>query len=110
MAGSGSPEVNDDPLFFVDVQVQVVLLTPVHQISHLPVSKFIVILNEAHNCCVIHVLQDLVVVVPWTAVVGHQGEQQGAWNTALGCAGVQGDDLGVIVVDSDRTVLSEQEV
>ena len=79
--------------------------------SHLvPVNQFIFILNEANNCCVIHILQDVVAVVPGTAAMGHQGEQQGAQNTALGCANVQGDDLGVVVVDSGRLCSVREEV
>lgn len=67
----------------------------------LPVSQFIVIPNEAHNCCVIRVLQDVVGVKSWTAVMGHQDEQQGAQNAALGGAGVQGDDTRVVFIPSD---------
>ena len=103
MAGTGSPEVDDDLLRLVDVQEQVVPPTPFLQMLHLiPVGQLVVILNEAHNCRVIRIFQDVVGFVPGTTVMGHQGEQQGAQDAALGGAGAQGDDTGGVVAHSSR--------
>ena len=80
---------------------QVVDFAPVHQMFHLvPVGQFIVILDEAHTSCVVRILQEVVGAESGTTVVGHQGEQQRAENTALGGTGVRGPSDPVCTPDS----------
>lgn len=66
--------------------------------SHLiPVGQFAVILDEAHNCCVIRKLQEVIGVDSGLTVVSHQDEQQRAENTALRGTDVQGDGTGDVI-------------
>ena len=44
----------------------------------LPVSLVVVVPDEAHPCCVVCKLHNVVGGCPWDAVVSHQSEQQGA--------------------------------
>lgn len=73
---SGTSGVNNHLLCFVDMEDQVVGATPLHQMLHLPsVGLFVVILDEAHHCCVVRVLEDVVSTGSSLTVVCHQGEQ-----------------------------------
>lgn len=75
------------------------------------VSHFVVVINEAHNCSVIRILDDMVGDVIRRAVVCHQGEQQGAQNAALWATSVQGDDTRVVFFNlCTDWVLSERKV
>lgn len=65
-------------------------------VHFLSVSQFGVFINEAHNCSVIRILDDMVGDVIRRAVICHQGEQQGAQNAALWATSVQGDDTRVV--------------
>ena len=65
----------------------------------LPVSQVVVIPNEAHHCCVVYKLHNVVGGSPWDAVVSHQSEQQGAQDTALRGACAEGDDTGGILTE-----------
>lgn len=54
-------EVNNGLLCLVNTEDQIVDFTPVHQVSHLvPVGQFAVIPDEAHNCCVVRKVQEVI--------------------------------------------------
>ncbi len=92
MTGPRFPEVDNDLLCLVSIEDQVVDFAPVHQVLHLfPVGQFVVTLDESHCSCVVRQLHKVVGAESGTTVVGHQGEQQGAENTALGGTGAQGE-------------------
>ena len=100
------PEVDNDVPSFVHVQDHFDFATPANQLLHLlPVSQVMVIPDEAHQCCVIHKLHNVVGGSPWTTVVSHQSEQQGARDTALREACAEGDDTGGILTDSHLNVV-----
>lgn len=76
MAGLVLSEVDVDLLCFVKVEDQVVFLSPVLQVLYLfSVGQFVVVFNEAQDCCVICIFQKVVCVVLGIAVLVHQGEQ-----------------------------------
>ena len=51
-------EDDNDLLCLFNIEDQVVDFAPVHQMFHLvPVGQFIVILDEAHNSCVVRILE-----------------------------------------------------
>lgn len=53
------PEVDSHFFGFVDVQDQVVSVTPVHQLHHLlSVGTFVVVPDESHYCCVVRVFDE----------------------------------------------------
>lgn len=58
----------------------------------LSINHLVVNTNEAHNCCVIRILKDVVGVEPWETVMSQQNEQQGAQNAALRGAGAHKND------------------
>ena len=59
------PEVDNDLFCFIDIQDQVVGVTPVCQMFHLlPVGLFVVVPDESHHCCIVRVLYDVVGTEP----------------------------------------------
>lgn len=62
--------------------------------------------TTAHNCCVVHVLQDVVAAVLGVTVMGHQGEQQGGQNTSLEGVSAQEMTLDVLLPTRTDWVLS----
>ena len=72
------------PFDVVDVEWEVVSLTPHSECTHLhPVGCLVVFGNEAHYCCVICKLDDWVGGVHGHAVMGEQGVQEGAEHAPL---------------------------
>lgn len=66
----------------------------------LSVGKVIIVLEKAHDCCVICKLHDVVSSGPGAALASHQGEQQRTQDAALRGAGAQGDDNAVTILSS----------
>ena len=76
MHGPFPPEVNHHLLGFFNVQCKVVVPAPVCKELHLlSLSVLLVVLDQAHHCCVICVLDDVIRTPLCTTVVSHQGEQ-----------------------------------
>lgn len=95
VGGLVPPEVNNDFLCLVDIQVQVVIGAPAHQMFHLlSLRQLLIVLDETHHCCVIRVLNDVVGGGASATVMGHQGEEERAQHTALRGAGAQSDGVG----------------
>ena len=105
------PEDDNDLLGFIDVQGHVVGFAPIHQMFHLlSVGHAAVLKDEAHNCCVICKLHNVVSSGPGTAVMGHQGEQQCTQDAVLRGAGAQGEDTVGVVAYPHRLVSVGEEV
>nr|AAX30470.1 SJCHGC03833 protein [Schistosoma japonicum] len=53
------PEVHNHLLSFVDVECEVIFLTPHSEGPHLlPVGRLLVVGNQAYHCCVVRKLDD----------------------------------------------------
>uniref|UniRef100_A0A8C7ZLX1 rRNA biogenesis protein RRP36 n=1 Tax=Oryzias sinensis TaxID=183150 RepID=A0A8C7ZLX1_9TELE len=88
------PHVHYHLLCLVCVEGEVVVLTPCHQTGHLPpVGCFVPASDASYHRGVVSELQDDVVLMRGRTVVGEQGVEDGAENTALLCANVR-DDAG----------------
>ena len=87
-----SPEVHNNLFCLLHIQGEIVVPAPRAQTAHLtPVVCLIVVADETHHGCVVRKLDDAVGVVQRRAVVGQQGEEEGAQHTSLGGSRVQGD-------------------
>ena len=83
--GVASAEVNNNLLGFADIQQEVVVSVPRGQkVDLLPVVGLIVLGDETHQSCIVHILHHVVCAVGWCAVMSQQGEEQGTEHTALG--------------------------
>ena len=70
------PEVHDHLLCFVDVECEVIFLTPHSKSPHfLPLGRLVVVGNQAYHCSVVCKLDDLVGGVHGHAVMAEQGVQ-----------------------------------
>ncbi len=79
-----SPKVHDHLHSFERVKLQVVKTEPdSHLLNLLSASRLVTVLDEADQCGVICKLQELDRGVFRCAVIGVQGEEQWAENTAL---------------------------
>lgn len=96
------PEIHSNLFSFVDVEKQIVLLTPVDELLHLlSVCWVIVVFDEAHHCCVICKFDDVIRFKYGTAVVGHQREKHGGQHTSLRHPSVDDDGHWGVVSNSD---------
>lgn len=58
------------------MKVQIVEVTPVHQMFHLlPVRQLVFVPNEALNCCVVCILKDVICIKSHTTFMGHQRQE-----------------------------------
>ncbi len=79
-----TPEVHDHLHSFEHIKLQVVETAPGSQLLNLlSVSRLVTVLNEADQCGVVCIFQELDRGVFRCAVVGIQGEEQWGENTAL---------------------------
>ena len=62
-----------------------------------PVSQVVVVPDEAHRCCIVRKLHNVVGCNLWDVVVSHQSEQQGAQDTAPWGACAEYEDTGGIL-------------
>lgn len=107
----GCPEVNNDLFSFVNVPDEVILAAPDHKLLHLLfVGLVLVVLDEAHYRSVIHILNDVLCSEPGSTVMGHQGEQQRAQDTALRGTSAQGDDGRFVIPHMPELWLIREEV
>ena len=84
------PEVNDDLAGFLCVQGEVVLRTPGSQLQDLlPVGSLVTPGDQSDHCSVVSKLDDEVVFVGRSAVVGVEAVEEGAQHTALWGANAQ---------------------
>ena len=78
------PEVHDELLGLLGVQLQVVFVTPLSQTVHLlPVGGLIVVSDEADHRGVVCKLDDGVGAMDRSAVVGEEGVEEGTHHAAL---------------------------
>ncbi len=74
-----SPEIHHQLLGLVDVEGEVVLLTPFSQVTHLlSVGRLIVVGDQAYHCCVVSKFDNGVGAVCCCTVVCVQGLQEWA--------------------------------
>ncbi len=100
MLGVHSPEVNDNLLRLLHIQREIVVTAPPGQAAHLaPVICLISVADETHHSRVIRKFNEAVGVVWRCAVVGQQGEEEGAQHTSLGGPCVQCDGAGCVTAD-----------
>ena len=78
------PEVHDHLNCYVDVECEVIFLTPHSEGPHLlPVGRLVIVGNQAYHCSVVWKRDDWVGGVRGHAVVGEKGVQEGAENAPL---------------------------
>ncbi len=84
------PEVNDYLCCFLDVQSKIILCTPCCQLQDLfSVGCLVTLEDESDHCSVVGKLDDEIVIMGRTAVVGVEAVQEGAQHTALWGADAQ---------------------
>ncbi len=102
MVNGVSPEVHHNLFSLTQIEGQVVCTTPFSQLCHfLSVVRFIVVADEAHHCCVISELDDVVGAELGSAVVSQQREEQRAEHTALWGTCAQCGSARGVVADTD---------
>ncbi len=106
-----SPEIHHQLLGLVDVEWEVVLLTPFSQGTHLlSVGHLIVFGDLAYHCCVIGKFDDDAGAVCGCTVVCVQGEQERAEDAALWSISVEDQGRWGVVAHSDHLTSACQEV
>ncbi len=96
-AGGVPPEVHHHLHSFECVELQVVVTAPDSQLLNLlSVSRLVSILDEADECGVVCIPQELDRGVFRCAVIGVAGEEQWGENTALRSSSVDGDSPGCV--------------
>lgn len=87
----GSPEVHNEFLGLIGVQLQTVVGEPTHQVLDLlPIGRLIIVPDETHHRRVVRKLNDGVGAMYRGEVIGEQREEKGAQHTALWDPSVQG--------------------
>nr|AAM55226.1 CA protein [Schistosoma japonicum] len=105
------PEVHNHLLCFVDVECEVIFLTPHSEGPHLlPVGRLVVVGNQAYHCSVVCKLNDSVGGVHGHAVVGEQGVQERAQNAPLWGPSVEDQWGGDVVTYPHHLGAAHQEV
>ena len=80
-----SPEVHNNLLHLLHIQMEIVVLAPRSQPAHLtPVDRLIAVVDETHHSRVVRKLDKEVGAGCWCAVVGQQSEEEGAKHTSWG--------------------------
>ncbi len=106
-----SPEIHHQLLGLVDVEWEVVLLTPFSQGTHLlSLGHLIVVGDQAYHRCVIGKFDDDIRAVCGCTVVCVQGVQEWAEDAALRCTSVEGQGRWGIVANFDQLTSACQEV
>ncbi len=106
-----SPVIHHQLLGLVDVEWEVVLLTPFSQGTHLlSVGRLIVVGDQAYHRCVISKFDDDIGAVCSCTVMCVQGVQEWAEDAALRCTSVEGQRRWCVVAHSDHLTSAWQEV
>ncbi len=106
-----SPEIHHQLLGLVDVEWEVVLLTPFSQGTHiLSVGRLIVVSDQAYHRCVISKFADDVGAVCGCTVMCVQGVQEWAEDTALQRTSVDDQGRWGVVAHSDHLTSACQEI
>ncbi len=104
------PEIHHQ-LLGLDVEWEVVLLTPFSQGTHLlSVGRLIVVGDQAYHCCVICKFEDDVRAVCGCTVMCVQGVQEWAEDAARRSTGVEDQGRWGVVAHSDYLTSACQEV
>lgn len=97
------PGVHNQFLGLLGVECENIVGTPHCQmLKHLPVGHLIIAAHQAFHCGVVCKLDYGARVMYRYAVMGEEGEENWAQNIALWYASVQGEDVGVEIVNPNR--------
>ena len=104
-------EVHNHLLCFVDVECEVIFLTPHSEGPHLlAVGRLVDFGNQAYRCCVVCKLDDLVGGLHGHAVMGEQGVQERAENAPLWGRSVEDQRGGDVVTYPQHLGATRREV
>ncbi len=106
-----SPEIHHQLLDLVDVEGEVVLLTPFSEGTHLlSVGRLIIVSDQAYHHCVVSKFDDDVGAVCGCTVMCVQGVQEWAEDAALRSTSVEDQGRWGVVAHSDYLTSACQEV